>query len=104
MTKALTISGSESLAELRQRGESGDTYHVDASAVARFIARYIADEITAKELQDIGDQLESAEFFEYVGPGSDGVIAQVVFEFSTPDAKGPISKDKAERWLSLLGD
>lgn len=104
MTKALVITGSETLAQLHERSESGDTYHVDAKAVGRFIARYIADEITAKELEDIGDQLGSAEFFEYVGPGSDGVIAQVVYELSTPDAKGPISKDKAERWLSLLGD
>ena len=104
MTKALTITGSETLSQVQEHSGSGDTYHVDAKAVGRFIARYLADEITAKQLEEIGDQLESAEFFEYVGPGSDGVIAQVVFELSTPDAKGPISKEKAERWLSLLAD
>ena len=101
--KPQTISGSESLSELQQMSESGDTYHLDARAVSRFISRYIADEITEQQLQEIGDTLEAAEFFEYVGPGSDGVIAQVVFEFSTP-ANGPITKDAAVRWLGLLGD
>jgi hypothetical protein len=104
MKNALTISGSETLADLREKSDSGDTYHVDAKAVARFITRYIADDLSAKELEDIGDTLESAEFFEYVGPGSAGVIAQVVFEFSTPQTSGPITKDAATRWLGLLGD
>jgi hypothetical protein len=46
--------------------------------------------------------LEGAEFFEYVGPGSDGIIAQVVFQISSPEANGPITKEAAERWLRLL--
>ena len=48
--------------------------------------------------------LEEGEFIEYVGPGSDGIIAQVVYEFSAPQPNRPVTKEAAERWLSLLAD
>ena len=95
MRNALSISGTETAAELKAKSESGDTYNLDAKAVVRFISRYIDDQLTALELEQIGDVLESAEFFEYSGPGSDGIIAQVVFQFSTPHANGPITKAAA---------
>ena len=79
--------------------DSGDTYTADARAITRFVSRYIEDQLNEEELEQIGDLLEGAEFIEYVGPGSDGIIAQVVFQMSTPTAKGPISKEAAERWL-----
>lgn len=104
MTSALEISGNESGKELQAKIESGDSYTVDARAVTRFVSRYIEDQLSEEELEQIGDLLESGEFFTYVGPGSDGIIAQVVFEMSTPEAKGPITKEAAERWLRLLGD
>ncbi|HEX7281853.1 MAG TPA: hypothetical protein VF239_07340 [Vicinamibacterales bacterium] len=102
MAETLSISGSESLADLRTKSDSGDTYALPAVAVAKFIKRYVDDDVTAAELEEIGDVLESSEFFEYTGPGSDGVIAQVVFEFATPRISGPITKEAAARWLNLL--
>ena len=62
------------------------------------------DQLSIAELEQIGDLLEGAEFIEYVGPGSDGIIAQVIHEMSTPQAKRPITKEAAERWLGLLSD
>ncbi len=102
MTQALAISGTETGTELQAKIDSGDNYTVDARAVTQFVARYLQDQLTADELEQIGDLLEGAEFFEYVGPGSDGIIAQVVYEFSTPQAGHPITKDAATRWLQLL--
>ena len=102
MANVTAISGSESAKDLRKKIDSGDSFTVDARAVSKFVSRYLEDQLSAKQLEEIGDLLEGAEFFEYVGPGSDGLIAQVVFAFSTPEANGPITKQAAERWLGLL--
>jgi DNA-binding MurR/RpiR family transcriptional regulator len=104
MANDFAISGNESGKELKAKIDSGDTYTADARAITRFVSRYITGELNEEELEQIGDLLEGAEFIEYVGPGSDGIIAQVVFHMSTPTAKGPISKEAAERWLGLLAD
>ena len=102
MANAVAISGNESAKELQKKIDSGDTYTVDARAVTRFVSRYLEDKLSAQQLEEIGDLLEGGEFLEYVGPGSDGVIAQVVYEFSTPSPNRPITKQAAERWLGLL--
>jgi hypothetical protein len=102
MANTIAISGNESAKELQKKIDSGDTYTVDARAVTRIVSRYLEDKLTAQQLEEIGDLLEGGEFLEYVGPGSDGVIAQVVYEFSTPAPNRPITKEAAERWLGLL--
>jgi hypothetical protein len=102
MANAQAISGTESVQELRAMIEGGDSYRLDARAVAHFVTRYAEDQLNATELEHIGDLIEGAEFVEYVGPGSDGIIAQVIFGMSTPETQGPITKDAAERWLRLL--
>jgi hypothetical protein len=104
MANAQAISGTESVKELEAKIAGGDSYTLDARAVAHFVTRYAEDQLNAAELEQIGDVLEGAEFVEYVGPGSDGIIAQVIFQMSTPEANGPITKDSAERWLRLLTD
>jgi hypothetical protein len=100
---AQAISGNESSEELLVKSDSGDSFTVDARAVARFVSRYLEEQVSATELEQIADLLESAEFFEYVGPGADGIIAQVVFEMSGSH-DGAISMAAAERWLRLLTD
>jgi hypothetical protein len=104
MAKAIPITGTESEQELRAKIDSGDSYSLDARAVAHFVSRYAEGALNETQLEHIGDLLEGAEFIEYVGPGSDGIIAQVIFGMSTPQTQGPITKDAAERWLRLLGD
>ena len=101
---AIAISGNESATELKKKIDGGDALTVDARALTRFVSRYMQDEFNETELELIGDLLEGSEFLEYVGPGSDGILAQVVNEFSTPSKKAPITKEAAERWLRLLGD
>ena len=103
MAKAIAILGTETEQELREKIDSGDSYSLDARAVARFVSRYIEDQLNPTQLEAIGDLLEGSEFIEYVGPGSDGIIAQVIFQMSTPQPNKPITKEAAERWLSLLG-
>src|SRR5689334_12386717 len=103
MVHAQAISGTESEHELRAKIDSGDTYTLDARAVARFVSRYLEGQLSAVDLEHIGDLLEGGEFIEYVGPGADGIIAQVVFQMSTPQPNRPITKQAAERWLTLLG-
>lgn len=104
MTNAIAITGAESAQELRAKIDSGDSCTVDARAVTRFVSRYLEDQLSAKQLAEIGDLLEEGEFIEYVGPGSDGIIAQVVYEFSAPQPNRPVTKEAAERWLGLLAD
>ncbi|HJU43483.1 MAG TPA: hypothetical protein VJ691_11735 [Vicinamibacterales bacterium] len=101
---AIAISGNENAKELKKKIDGGDSLTVDARALTQFVSRYLQDELNEKELEQIGDLLEGSEFLEYVGPGSDGILAQVVYEFSTPSKKAPITKEAAERWLRLLGD
>jgi hypothetical protein len=101
---AIAILGSESAKELKKKLDGGDSMTVDARALTQFVSRYLQDELNETELEQIGDLLEGSEFLEYVGPGSDGLLAQVVYEFSTPSKKAPITKEAAERWLRLLGD
>ena len=104
MPNDTAISGKETSTELQEKIDAGDTLTVDARALTQFVSRYLSDDINETELEKIGDLLEGSEFLEYVGPGSDGILAQVVYEFSTPTAKAPITKEAAERWLRLLGD
>lgn len=101
---AIAVLGSESAKELKKKIDGGDSLTVDARALTQFVSRYLQDELNESELEQIGDLLEGSEFLEYVGPGSDGLLAQVVYEFSTPSKKAPITKEAAERWLRLLGD
>ena len=103
MANALAIAGTESEQELRAKINSGDSYTLDARAVTQFVTRYIEEQLSADDLEHIGDLLEGAEFVEYVGPGSDGIIAQVIFGMSTPGTQGP-TKEAAERWRRLLAD
>ena len=104
MANDTAISGTESASELQKKIDSGDSLTVDARAITKFVSRYMQDELNETELEQIGDLLEGSEFLEYVGPGSDGILAQVVYEFSTPSARAPISKEAAERWLQLLAN
>ena len=104
MADVRALSGDETGDELQKKIDSGDTFTVDSRALTRFVSRYLHDELNATELEQIGDLLEGSEFLEYVGPGADGLLAQVVYEFSTPTARAPITKEAAERWLRLLGD
>ena len=104
MANDTAIAGTESATELQKKIDSGDNLTVDARALTKFVSRYLQDELNETELEKIGDLLEGSEFLEYVGPGSDGILAQVVYEFSTPTPKSPISKEAAERWLQLLAD
>ena len=102
MANALAISGTETGGELQAKIDSGDSYTLDARAMSLFVSRYIEDQLSAAELEQIGDLIEGGEFVEYVGPGSDGIIVTVVYGMSTPQQNGPISKEGAERWLRLL--
>ena len=102
MANAIAILGTESEQELRAKIDSGDSYTLDARAVAHFVTRYAEDQLSAADLELIGDVIEGGEFIEYVGPGSDGIMAQVIFGMSTPQTQGPITKEAAERWLRLL--
>ena len=104
MAKELAISGNETVKELQAIIDSGDSYTLDARALTRVVSRYIEGQLSDQQVEQIGDLLEAAEFIEYVGPGSDGIMAQVVYEMSTPQTNAPITMDAAERWLRLLGD
>ena len=103
MRSTQAISGNETSSELQAKIDSGDTFTVDARAVSRFVSRYLDGQLSTEQLEQIGDLLEGAEFFEYTGPGADGIIAQVVFEMSSSH-DGQVTKDAAERWLRLLAD
>ena len=104
MPKPIAISGTETTQELEAKINSGDSYTLDAAALTRFVSRYLANELNEIDVEQIGDLLEGAEFVEYVGRGADGLMAQVVFQMSTPPPNAPITKEAAERWLGLLGD
>jgi hypothetical protein len=99
---ALPITGDETAKDLKAKIDSGDSFTIDAAAITRFVTRFIDGGMDERELEEIGDLIEGAEFIEYVGPGSDGLLAQVVHEFSTPPAEGTLTPDMAGRWLQLL--
>lgn len=95
------IAGHEGLHELHSMRKSVDRVLLTRGALSRFILRFLEEDITAAQLQAFADELEG-EPIEYEDELDDGVIPQVLFEMSEPEANGPIDRTAAEKWLGLL--
>ena len=96
-----SISGNETLVELREHltGRVDTDIALSRSALSQFVGRYLKNELTDVELQEIGDLLEMTVDYE---EESEGVIAQVLFEISSPEANGGINRERASEWRTML--
>lgn len=92
------FSGDEDAAQLQSKLSSAN-WHLTASALGRFVERFLENELTPSQLEEIGDLLES-EAVTY--DDDDGSIAQVLFEMSSPEVNGPVNDLAAQRWLEIL--
>jgi hypothetical protein len=95
------ISGHESLTELQWKRQSYARLVLTREALLRVIGRFLSDSLTASELQEFGDLLEG-EPVDYDDESEDRVIAQVLFEMSSPEINGAIDHGAAARWIEML--
>ena len=96
-----SISGNETLVDLREHlvGCVDTDIALSRSALSQFVARYLNGELTESELQEIGDLLEMTVEYE---DGNQGLIAQVLFEVSSPEVNGQINQQRATEWKAML--
>lgn len=95
------VSGDETLVDLRKHlaGRVDTDIALSRSALSQFVERYLNSELTEAELQEIGNLLEmSVEYNER----SEEVIAQVLFEISSPEVNGEITRERASEWKAML--
>ncbi len=97
------ISGMEMIDDLRRHltGRVETDFILNRSALSQFIERYLSGELTESELQEIGDLLEMTVEYE---DGNEGVIAQVLFEVSSPEVNGQIDQESATEWKVMLSE
>lgn len=95
------ISGMETLDDLRRHlaGRIETDFILNRSALSQFIERYLSGELTESELQEIGELLEMSVEYE---DGNEAVIAQVLFEVSSPEANCQIDRQRATQWKAML--
>ena len=101
MQRTNKITGEESLGELKAKYVLEPRLSLPATALISFIDRFVQGQLTAGQLQELGDFLES-EGVDYLEGKDEGIIAQVLFEMSTPEANGDIDREVAERWRTML--
>jgi len=95
------ISGTENVLELQSIRQSARHVILTKAALAQFVQRFLRNDLTDLELQEVGDLLEG-EPVDYEDDSNDRVIAQILFEMSTPEANGQIDRLAAERWTEML--
>jgi hypothetical protein len=95
------ITGDESLEQLRAKLLSSSTWQLQRTALVRFLDRFLQDGLTAAEVEEIGDLLES-DRVDHDNERDDGLIAQVLFEMSSPEVNGTIDAAAAKRWRETL--
>ena len=95
-----SFTGTESIAEIKAMLASSREFLLTRNALMQFIDRYVRGELSAVQLEEIGDELEMVVEYEDFETSDD--IAQVLFEVSTPLANGPITPEAAARWKAML--
>ena len=98
---ATYISGTENVLDLQSLRKSATHLVLRKAALAEFIERFLRNDLTELELQEVGDLLEG-EPVDYEDDSTGRVIAQILVEMSTPEANGPINRSAAERWSEML--
>lgn len=95
------IPGDATLAELRAWAIAATPRVLTREALSAVVDRFLAGELTAAELEEIGDLLEY-EFVDYDDDSEERVVAQVLFEMSAPEANGAVDRAAAIRWREML--
>lgn len=101
MREMWVVTGDESLEQLKVARTRYRRLSLGAPALIRFVDRFTRGALTVTEVQELGDLLES-DSVDYLDTNSEGVIAQVLFEMSTPEVNGEIDEQAAERWRRML--
>lgn len=101
MSETEKITGDETRDELKMKCVELRRVSLGASALIRVIDRFLEGKLSATELQELGDLLES-DYVDYEDSNGDGVIAQVLFEMSSPEVNADIDRPVAERWRTML--
>lgn len=98
---ATHISGTENVRELQLLRQSAKQLVLSKAALSQFVDRFLRNDLTESELQEVGDLLEG-EPVDYEDDSPDRVIAQILFEMSSPEVNGPVNRAAAERWSEML--
>lgn len=100
------IRGTEILEQLERslaaEGQFETALELTPGTLGLFIDRYLNGELSANDLENIAEHMELR--VEYLPESMSHVIAQVLFEISTPDVNGAITAERAGSWKSALTD
>jgi hypothetical protein len=98
------LKGTESLKQLTERFSAEKNFDTELEltpgALRLFIDRYLRGELTASELENVADLVEQR--VEYVPEPLGAVMAQVLFEMSSPEVNGTITPELAKKWKTVL--
>jgi hypothetical protein len=88
----LRLSGDESrqlVQELRARAAKAREGNIvlTREALARILERHASGELAAEELMQLANELEANDEIDYE-PNAEAIIADVLFELSTPEING----------------
>jgi len=98
------LKGTESLKQLTERFVAEKNFETELEltpgTLRLFVDRYLRGELTAIELKNVADLIEQR--VEYVPESLRTVMAQVLFEVSSPEVNGVITAELAEKWKTVL--
>jgi hypothetical protein len=101
------LSGNEHRADVvamrRSAAKGGDHILVTRQALARILDRHLSGAMTAADLVEIANELESNDEVDYEGDG-EAVVAQVLFELASPEINGPLTPERSRALRGALVD
>lgn len=100
MKQEISITGNEPLETLRALAQSNSRIVLGRSALTKFLTAFVESRIDANTLTEIACLLE-CESVEYEAE-QEAIIAQVIFELSSPEINRPISLKLCSHLISAL--
>ncbi|MBW4680325.1 MAG: hypothetical protein KME19_09440 [Microcoleus vaginatus WJT46-NPBG5] len=69
--------------------------------IAGVLKRYVSDKLSATEVEDWANAIESREDIGY-DPSCEDVLGEIIYELANPELTNSLSKAKAKHWIEQL--
>lgn len=94
------LTGLESIEEIREAFRNNCSLMLSATALRTLLSKFIAGEVSTATIVEITDEFEH-ERVDYE-PGKQKLIAEVLFEISTPEINGRLSVNRSKELIEKL--
>lgn len=101
--RAVTGAGDLCVEARQIRTTRAENWILRAVVLRSVLKRLLDGDTDANSVCDWADALELVDHVTY-DPTDQGPIADVLFNLSTPEINGPLTRDRAEKLLASLGD